>query len=94
LPVLEVIYDTLGIDPANGSASQNSQIGTGIALLKAMSDTKKCAHPACNCLAAKDSKHCSQYCKDAGSTMELSCNCGHPGCALQPGAGSAPVGVK
>jgi hypothetical protein len=46
-----------------------------------MADDKKCAHPACNCVATKDSKYCSQYCHDAGNTVELSCNCGHGGCA-------------
>lgn len=43
---------------------------------------KKCAHPACKCRAAHDSNYCSEYCHDAGDTMELSCNCGHPGCAV------------
>jgi metallothionein len=46
-----------------------------------MAETKKCAHPACNCPAARDGAYCSQYCKDAGDTLELSCNCGHAGCA-------------
>jgi hypothetical protein len=46
-----------------------------------MADQKKCAHPACNCMAEKDSKYCSQYCKDAKGTLELSCGCGHAGCA-------------
>jgi hypothetical protein len=46
-----------------------------------MADTNKCAHPACNCAAAGDSKYCSQYCNDASDTTELACNCGHPGCA-------------
>ena len=46
-----------------------------------MAETQKCAHPACNCKAASDSKYCSTYCHDARNTIELSCNCGHPGCA-------------
>lgn len=46
------------------------------------SKAKKCAHPACNCPAQNGSRYCSQYCKDAGSTMEISCNCGHAGCAM------------
>ena len=45
-------------------------------------ETSKCAHPACNCLAGRDSKYCSQYCEDASGTTEISCNCGHDGCAL------------
>ena len=56
-----------------------------------MKDRKKCAHPACDCLAEEGSKYCSQYCKDAGGTMELSCNCGHEGCALEAAVGSSPV---
>jgi hypothetical protein len=46
-----------------------------------MAEKEKCAHPACNCMAPPDSKHCSQYCRDAAGTLELACNCGHPGCA-------------
>jgi hypothetical protein len=46
-----------------------------------MADNNKCAHPACNCTPKKDSKYCSQYCEDAKETVELSCNCGHGGCA-------------
>ncbi len=45
-------------------------------------DVRKCAHPACNCQVDEDSKYCSQYCEDAGGTMEISCNCGHQGCAV------------
>jgi hypothetical protein len=41
-----------------------------------------CAHPACQCEVKKDEKYCSQYCEDAGGTMEISCNCDHPGCSL------------
>ena len=48
-----------------------------------MAETKKCAHPACNCNAPADSKYCSQYCHDARGTTELTCNCGHAGCAEQ-----------
>jgi hypothetical protein len=47
-----------------------------------MTENKKCAHPACNCMVPKDNKYCSEYCcHDAGTTLELSCNCRHPGCA-------------
>lgn len=41
----------------------------------------KCGHPACNCTVKDGHKYCSQYCHDARNTLELSCNCGHPGCA-------------
>ena len=47
---------------------------------------KKCAHHACNCQAPSNEKYCSQYCKDAGRTMEISCNCGHAGCSVTEGA--------
>ena len=43
--------------------------------------TTKCAHPACNCRPAAGEKYCSTYCHDARDTIELMCNCGHPGCA-------------
>ena len=43
---------------------------------------KKCAHPACDCPVDSEDKYCSTYCHDAGNTTEISCNCGHPGCAV------------
>jgi len=46
-----------------------------------MAENEKCAHPACNCMATKDSKYCSAYCEDAGKTLELARNCQHAGCA-------------
>ena len=46
-----------------------------------MADQKKCAHPACVCMAPKGEKYCSTYCHDAGNTLEISCNCGHAACA-------------
>lgn len=55
---------------------------------------KKCAHPACACTVGSGQQYCSQYCKDAGSTMEISCNCGHAGCAMeekQPAMTGNPV---
>jgi hypothetical protein len=45
-------------------------------------EVKKCAHPACRCTAPEDNDYCSQYCDDAQETLEISCNCGHPGCEL------------
>jgi len=41
-----------------------------------------CAHPACNCPVPEGEKYCSAYCEDAADTVEISCNCEHPGCAL------------
>jgi hypothetical protein len=43
---------------------------------------RKCAHPASDCPVDDEDKYCSTYCKDAGDTVEISCNCGHPGCAV------------
>jgi hypothetical protein len=37
--------------------------------------------PGLQLMAGKDSKYCSTYCHDARDTLELACNCGHPGCA-------------
>ena len=48
-------------------------------------EAKKCAHPACTCQVGPDQKYCSQYCKDAGGTMEIACNCGHAGCSMEAG---------
>ncbi len=49
-------------------------------------EQKKCKHPACNCMVPHegfdDTHYCSTYCKDAKGTMEISCNCGHAGCAM------------
>lgn len=42
---------------------------------------KKCAHPGCNCPAKEGSRFCGAYCEGAGDTAEVTCNCGHPGCA-------------
>ncbi len=48
-----------------------------------MADEKgKCAHPACICHVPEGQKYCSTSCEDAKDTLEISCNCGHPGCEL------------
>lgn len=44
--------------------------------------TQKCAHPACDCPPAKGSRYCGDYCKDTRKSLELSCNCRHPGCGM------------
>jgi hypothetical protein len=73
--------------PAN-SGLQFSVSGACLAMLFGEEDESclmkpnKCAHPACKCQARPDSKYCSQSCEDAAGTTEISCNCGHPGCAL------------
>jgi hypothetical protein len=45
-------------------------------------ELKKCSHPACSCKVPEGSDYCSPYCHDAKGTLEISCNCGHPGCEL------------
>jgi hypothetical protein len=49
-----------------------------------MADSKieKCAHPACHCPAAKDSKYCGAYCEGASSVSSVVCECGHPACTI------------
>ncbi len=42
-----------------------------------------CAHTGCSCPAREHSKYCSQYCEDAGATLELACGCGHAGCGTE-----------
>ena len=42
-----------------------------------------CAHTGCNCTRREGSKYCSQYCEDAGTTLELACNCQHAGCGVE-----------
>lgn len=46
------------------------------------SQTKKCGHPACNCMVAEEDRYCSPYCHDAAGTTEISCNCGHDACLI------------
>jgi hypothetical protein len=55
-------------------------------------ETKKCAHPACSCKVDAHTTYCSQYCEDAGGTMEISCNCGHAGCAISEGEPATMTG--
>lgn len=43
-------------------------------------NAKKCDHDICSCTASDDSAYCSAYCQAAGDSLELGCNCGHPGC--------------
>jgi hypothetical protein len=49
----------------------------------AMAETAKCAHPACTCMVDKGGPHgkyCSEHCKEKGQSIELRCDCMHPGC--------------
>jgi len=56
-----------------------------------MADKKieKCAHPGCNCPAAKGSKYCGSYCEGAGKSPSFACNCNHPDCAAGETVGAA-----
>ena len=48
-----------------------------------MPDTKKCAHPSCNCSVTSGGAYgdyCSAHCQQAGSMAEMRCDCGHSGC--------------
>jgi hypothetical protein len=43
-------------------------------------ETKKCAHPGCQCHAREDSNYCGTWCEGAAGTPEVLCNCGHASC--------------
>lgn len=47
-----------------------------------MADDNKCQHPACACAVGDDEDYCSDQCSTAGDAdiIEISCDCGHPGC--------------
>jgi hypothetical protein len=55
-------------------------------------DVKKCAHPACDCEVEPGTKYCSAYCRDAGDTTEISCNCGHARCTEREGVPTLTAG--
>jgi len=48
-------------------------------------NAKTCEHEICSCTASDDSDYCSPYCQAAGDTdtVEIVCNCKHPGCAAE-----------
>jgi metallothionein len=48
-----------------------------------MSDAKKCAHSACNCMTTE--KYCSAHCEENKDTVEIVCKCGHAGCTAEVG---------
>ncbi len=43
-------------------------------------ETRKCAHELCSCMAPEGQKYCSTLCADSVGTTTLQCDCGHPGC--------------
>jgi hypothetical protein len=55
---------------------------------------EKCAHPSCNCPAARDSKYCGALCEGNAGRVDVICGCGHAGCAtatLASGAAGQPM---
>jgi len=44
---------------------------------------KKCAHPACSCVAPPNQSYCCEYCEI--TTVESSCGCGHNECMTATG---------
>ena len=49
-------------------------------MAEATTETKKCAHETCSCMAAPGSKYCSNFCEDSKGFMTLTCDCGHAAC--------------
>lgn len=47
-----------------------------------MAENERCAHGVCECMAMRDSKYCSEYCKNAeeSGVMEIGCGCEHAPC--------------
>ena len=41
---------------------------------------KKCANPACNCMAPNNEKYCSAHCEGIADKTEIVCTCGHDNC--------------
>jgi len=48
-----------------------------------MPETKKCAHPSCNCIIPSDKTYCGTYCEGQADTADIECSCGHPSCTQQ-----------
>jgi len=45
-----------------------------------VTESNRCAHLGCNCVAAENSKYCGEYCERMGAETESRCECGHPKC--------------
>ncbi|HEX4274758.1 MAG TPA: hypothetical protein VHZ74_05360 [Bryobacteraceae bacterium] len=58
------------------------------AIFMADNKTEKCAHPSCNCMAAKDSKYCGALCEGNAGKPDIICGCGHAACEATARAGS------
>jgi hypothetical protein len=51
-----------------------------------MARVEKCAHPSCKCTVADGGaygKYCSEHCREAADTVELTCDCKHAACQAQ-----------
>jgi len=55
-------------------------LNEGKGFVMAEKKAEKCAHPGCNCPAAKRSKYCGAYCQASASRPSIACNCGHSEC--------------
>jgi hypothetical protein len=42
--------------------------------------SRKCAHPSCDCTVSGNDKFCSEYCRDAKGITEIGCGCEHTAC--------------
>jgi hypothetical protein len=49
-----------------------------------MADENECGHDGCGCSISGDQKYCSDHCENADDQdiIEISCDCGHPGCGI------------
>jgi len=66
--------------PGCGDMAINVLHATAETTPKMTTESKKCAHPACQCPAPEGEDYCGTSCKDAGDMTEISCNCDHPEC--------------
>lgn len=42
---------------------------------------KECANPPCTCpITEKGEKFCSVHCQSTENSIQIDCDCGHPGC--------------
>ena len=44
-------------------------------------EKKQCEHPGCLCMVDEDDDYCGAYCEGGADHPEITCECGHPGCA-------------
>lgn len=49
-----------------------------------MAQSKKCKHPACNCVTSDGKDYCGDHCKNSKKMTELTCQCNHADCKGKP----------